>query len=190
MSLLATDFGSPLGRDDTPLPERVRGGRDLRGLRPPRSFKGIKGTPSNVRFGGTPRTNRGHTAAQRLGLAYEQRVVDVLAAIYGIDFRPSPSILYEDRTGCRMAVPDAILKIGRTLVIIEIKLTHTERAYWQLHTLYSPLLAQLVVPGTQISTVEICRSYDPDIKFPAPSELTTSLHRLTPGVTGILHWKI
>jgi hypothetical protein len=89
-----------------------------------------------------------------------------------------------------MAVPDGILKINNTLVIIEVKLTHTERAWWQLRRLYLPLLAQLVVPGTNISTVEICRSYDPDISFPGPSAPTTSLHRLTPSVTGILHWKI
>ncbi len=166
------------------------GGRELRGLRPPRSFKGIKGTPSNVRFGGTPRNARGRTAAQRMGLAYEVRVCDILSAIYGRDFRAAPSILYEDRSGNRMAIPDAILKIDNTLVIVEIKLTHTERAWWQLQKLYQPLLSQLVTPGTPIHTVEICRSYDPDVKFPGPHAVTQSLHRLSPHSTGILHWKI
>ncbi len=168
----------------------MMGGRELRGLRPPRSFNGIKGTPSEVRFGGTPRINRGHTAAQKAGLQYEQRVVDVLSAIYGIDFRGAPAILYQDRTGCRMAVPDGILKIGNTLVVIEVKLTHTERAWWQLNRLYLPLLRALVNPGVQCLPVEICRSYDPDVKFPGPSAVTTSLHRLSPSHTGILHWKI
>ena len=185
----ATDFGSPLGREAA-AGRDSEGGRSLRGLRPPRSFKEVKGIPSNVRFGGTARIARGHTAAQRNGLAYEVRVLDVLAAIYGIDFRPAPSILFTDRTGNRMAIPDGILKINNTLVVVEIKLSHTERAWWQLTRLYSPLLARLVNPGTRIATVEICRSYDPSVQFPGPSTLVRSLHRLPLAATGILHWKI
>lgn len=191
MSLLATDFGSPLARDlDHPVAERGRGGRLLRDFRPPRSFKGIKGPALNVRFGGTPRVARGHTAAQRDGLRYERRVIDVLSAIYGADFRAGPSILYEDRTGCRMAIPDGILRIRHTLVVIEVKLSHTEKAWWQLKRLYAPLLAQMVVSGTPIATAEICRSYDPSVAFPGPAALTTSLHTLDPAVTGILQWKL
>lgn len=189
MSLLATDFGSPLGQE-TPRSERDTGGRTLREVRPPRSFKGIKGTPSNVRFGGTPRTARGHTASQKLGLAYEQKVIDVLSAIYAEDFRSAPSILYEDRTGTRMAIPDGILRLGSTLVVVEVKLTHTERAWWQLNRLYAPLLAALCIRGVRLSTVEICRSYDPSVTFPGPSEVVSSLHSLRPGITGILPWKL
>lgn len=189
MSMVFTDFGSPLG-GDVHSSGRDRGGRSLRGLRPPRSFKEIKGTPSNVRFGGTARVARGHTVAQRLGLAYEVRVIDVLSAVYGIDFRPAPSILYEDRTGLRMAIPDGILKIKNTLVVIEVKLTHTERAWWQLTRLYAPLLRLLVNPGVDVRCVEICRSYDPAVAFPGPSATVSSLHRLPSDRTGILHWKI
>ena len=196
MSLLTTDFGSPLAEVSTPSAERVRGERMLCGVEgrhyvcSPRSFKGIKGTPSNVRFGGTPRATRGHTAAQRLGLAYEQRVVDVLSAIYGDNFRSAPSILYEDRTGTRMAIPDGILRIGATLVVIEVKLTHCEKAWWQLNSLYVPLLSRLTIPGTPIVAVEVCRSYDPQITFPAPSAVISSLHKIPPAVTGILPWKL
>lgn len=125
-----------------------------------------------------------------MGLTYEQRVIDVLSAIYGTDFRPAASILYEDRSGVRMAIPDGLLRINTTLVVIEVKLTHTERAWWQLNRLYVPLLRHLVVPGTRIAAVEICRSYDPDVRFPSPSRLVTSLHSLPDNATGILTWKL
>ena len=157
---------------------------------PPRSFKGIKGTPTNVRFGGTPRAPCGHTAAQKLGLAYEQRVIDVLEAIYGDNFRAAPSILYEDRSGTRMAIPDGILRIDSSLVVIECKLSHCEKAWWQLTRLYAPLLLRLAVPGTRISTVEVCRTFDPAITFPGPAVLIESLHRIPHHMTGILPWKL
>lgn len=159
-------------------------------VRPPRGFKLIKGSVSNVRFGGEVPHNRGYTAAQREGLRYEQRVHDVLSALYQANYRASPAILFEDRTGLRRAIPDGLLRIENYLVVVEIKLSHTERAWWQLNRLYAPLLAQLVNPGTAIHTVEICRSYDPEIRFPGPFSVAKSLHKLQPNVTGIIQWKI
>lgn len=159
-------------------------------MRPPRGFKGPLGVPTNVRFGGTPRYPRGNTASQKAGLAYEQKVVDVLSAIYGDQFCRAPSILYDDRTGCRMAIPDGVLRVRSELVIIEVKLSHCEKAWWQLNRLYLPLLSALVLPGTRISTVEICRHYDPEVRFPVPGELVTSLHKLPSHGTGILQWRL
>lgn len=89
-----------------------------------------------------------------------------------------------------MAIPDGILRIGGTLVVIEVKLSHTERAWWQLNRLYAPLLRQLVIPSVSLRCVEICRHYDPDAQFPSPSRLVDSLHRIPDGVTGILQWKL
>lgn len=158
--------------------------------RTPRGFTPIRGSVSNVRFGGSVPHNVGHTAAQKEGLRYEQRVHDVLTAIYGIDYRPAPAILFEDRSGLRRAIPDGILRIGPVCVIVEIKLSHTERAWWQLNRLYAPLLSALVVPGTPIRCVEICRSYDPEVQFPVAHKRITSLHSIPHGTTGVLLWKI
>lgn len=187
-------LSSPRARIDASSPpaRHPEAGRAVRRapVRPPRGFKLICGAVSNVRFGGEVPHNRGYTHAQREGLRYEQRVHDVLLAIYGSNYRPSAAILFEDRTGLRRAIPDGLLRVEASLVVVEIKLSHTERAWWQLNRLYAPLLAQLTNPGTAIHTVEICRSYDPEVRFPGPFSLTKSLHKLQPNVTGIIQWKI
>lgn len=162
---------------------------DRRRARPPRGFKLLRGAVTDVQFAGVTPVNRGHTAAQRMGLAYEQKVHDVLRSIYSIDYRANPSILFRDSTGARRAIPDGLLKVGSNLVLIEIKLSHTEKAWWQLRHLYLPLLQKLVVPGTRIYCVELCRTYDPSVEFPEPHRVIKSLHDVSDTV-GVLQWRI
>lgn len=158
-------------------------------IRPPRGLYLPHGTPSAVRFGDTLPPKGGRTAAQRLGLAYEQRVIDVLSSIYAARFFHSTPLLFEDRRGLHRCIPDGVLRVNDvTIVIIEIKLRHTVRAWWQLEKLYLPVLRQLA-PGAQIHRAEICRSYDPAEAFP-PHDVATSLHRLSSARVGVLQWKI
>ena len=162
-----------------------------RAPKPPRGFKLLQGIPTHVRYGGTvPPTSKRATFAQRAGINYERKIHDILSAIYGARYRISPSILFQDRSGLRRAIPDGILEIERTLVIIEVKLTHTEKAWWQLEGLYKPLVTALSGSGTSIRTCEITRSYDPVVQFPAPHILVESLHRLPESCVGVLQWKI
>lgn len=155
---------------------------------PPRGFKFIRGTPSNVRFGGEVPHNRGRTYAQKLGLRYEQKVHDVLSAIYESAFRPSASILYEDRTGLRRAIPDGILEFPHCVVVVEIKYSHCELAWWQLNKLYLPLVLRLI--SKPIFVCEIVRSFDPDVVWPGPHALVPSLHKLPMSGTGVLTWQL
>lgn len=161
-----------------------------KGLKPPRGLHLPRGPVSNVRFGGHVPTNGGRTAAQKMGLAFESKVHDVLEAIYDVDYRRSPAVLYEDRSGLHRIIPDGILKINDRLVIVEVKLRHCERAWWQLERVYKPILRTLALPGTPVQCVEIVRSYDPDETFPGPHTVVTSLHRLPPVSIGVLQWKI
>lgn len=135
-------------------------------------------------------TSRGRTQAQKMGLRFETKVHDVLEAIYDIDYRRSPAVLFEDRSGLHRAIPDGILKIGDSLVIVEIKLRHCERAWWQLKRLYEPVLRTMVVPGARVRCVEIVRSYDPDEPFPGAHSVVTSLHKLPEAAVGVLQWTI
>jgi hypothetical protein len=157
--------------------------------RPPRGFRPVTAGVQNVRFGGTVPVSSGHTPAQRAGLAFETKVHDVLAAIYGVDYRPHPAILYEDRGRLRRAIPDGVLRLGNTAMVVEVKLTHTDRAWWQLRRLYIPLLRHLTKPGVLVVGVEICRSFDPDLKWPEPFEILTSLHKLK-GNLGVIQWRL
>lgn len=169
------------------VPEVRRGSR---APRPPRGFRPIYGVISNVKFGGEVPVNRGTSYAQKAGIAYEERIHDVLSAIYGINYRASPAILFNDGMRLRRAIPDGLLRIGGSLVVIEVKLSHTEKAWWQLRRLYGPLCAALALPGTPIHYVEICRTYDPEVKFPEPHDIVTSLHRLPLNRVGVLQWRI
>lgn len=159
---------------------------------PPRPPKGLhlpSGEIRNVRFGGTVPTPRGFSPAQRLGLAFETKVHDVLDAIYDVDYRASPSILYEDDRGLHRAIPDGMLRIGRTLVVVECKLSHTERAFWQLSKVYIPLLSRLTIPNIRVVGIEICRNFDPDLKWPERFEILTSLHKASTRL-GVLQWRL
>lgn len=157
--------------------------------RAPRGLHLPSGEPYNVRFGGHVPQNTGNTSAQRAGHAFETKVHDVLLAIYDVDYRPHPAILYSDRSGLHRAIPDGILRIGRTLVVIECKLTHTERAWWQLQKVYIPLLSRLTQDDVVVRGVEICRNFDPDLKWPAPFDVIDSLHRTSERL-GILQWRL
>ncbi len=170
----------------TPLPEAGRGSR---ALRPPRGFHPPSGGFRDVRLAGHSPVGRGRTVAQKMGLRYEQRVHDVLSAIYDERYRQSPSILFHDLYGHRRAIPDGLLAIDDHLVIVEVKYTHCELAWWQLKRLYSPLLVTLY-PGRRIRHVEICRSYDPSVVFPGDHRLVTSLHSLPETEVGVIQWKL
>lgn len=172
------------------------GGRSLSGgrlrttSRPPRGFHPIYGEPSNVRFDDRPLPPSGHyTRAQRLGLAYEERVHDILSSIYDVDYRAHPALVFEDRRGYRRAIPDGILKLGRTLVVVEIKLTHCERAWWQLRRLYIPLLSRLTHEDVIVRGVEICMNFDPDLRWPDKFDVLKSLHNTTNNL-GVLQWRV
>lgn len=174
--------GPPVG---TPSPEAKRGSR---ALRPPRGFHGVS-EPRNVRFSHEPAPrNRGHTQAQKMGLRYEQKVHDVLSAIYETRFTPSPCILFEEGTRLRRAIPDGVLVLGDCVVVVEVKYTHTEDAWWQLKRLYEPLLSA-IYGERLLRCVEVCRSYDPTTSFPS-HRLVTSLHALPETEVGVIQWKL
>lgn len=157
--------------------------------RPPRGFRPLSGEPTNVRFGGTVPEKVGRTRAARMGLAYERRVHDVLSSIYGESYRHDTPILYSDRRGARRAIPDGILSLGRTTVVIEVKLSHTERAWWQLRRLYLPLLRCLLPATQRVVGVELCCNFDPELRWPEAFTILKSLHT-TPSELGVLQWRI
>lgn len=131
---------------------------------------------------------RSARGAKGLGLAYEQRVHDVLGAIYNEAYWPHPAMLYQDGSGLRRAIPDGVLKSGKGVILIEVKYTHCELAWWQLNKLYLPLLTH--VYKVPITCVEICHSYDPEVEFPVAHALVESLHKVPLGITGVMQWKL
>jgi hypothetical protein len=134
-----------------------------------------------------PRQTSRARGAKRVGLLYERRVLDVLSAIYGERFRESPVIAYRTRGRRHLAIPDGILYLNDAVLILEVKLGHTELVWPQLMDKYRPLVSVLH-PDLRVRTVEVCRSYDPAV--PIPHSLITSLHTgCVPGLE-VLRWRI
>ena len=191
LSTPGLDSGDSTRRDPPGVGVRAPRSRGTHSFPPPRGLHIPKGEIRNVRFGGAVPHNRGRTYAQRAGLRYEQKVHDVLGAIYEGRYRKSTSILYEDRTGLHRAIPDGVLVLDRVWVALEIKFSHTERAWWQLMRVYVPLLRGLAPPGTTVVPCEVCSTYDPEVRLPGPHVLTESLHSLSEGWRmGVIHWKL
>lgn len=87
------------------------------------------------------------TQAQRRGVRYERIVQKELEARHGIEYLPSPWIRYTLSDGRdRYCQPDGLLirpDVG-TITIVEVKLSHTERAFEQLFNLYLPVVKCLI----------------------------------------------
>lgn len=102
------------------------------------------------------------------GLRYERKVQDVLTASSEW-YLPSPWIIYVVAGRPYWCQPDGIyfdVASGR-IVICEIKLSHTPDAHRQLRGVYWPCLQRMFPqPAWRVHLVEICKWYDPDVKFP------------------------
>jgi hypothetical protein len=119
-------------------------------------------------------------------LKYERKVHDVLSAIYGSKYTPSPVIQYQRRGKLRRAIPDGILRCDGQVYILEVKLSHTIDVWEQLMDRYVPLVTMLVSPQP-VRAVEVCRYYDPAL--PIPHTKIASLHRPGTGLE-VLQWRI
>ena len=157
-------------------------GRASGSSRSSRQFQNVRWTPPIVRSASRPR------GAKRAGLVYERKVIDVLAAIYGASFTPAATIQYSFRGKPKAAILDGLLRLDDQVLIIEVKLAHTERVWEQLMLRYAPLV-RVLEPRLRLRTIEVCRSYDPAISLPGPHTLTTSLHRPGTGLE-VLQWKL
>lgn len=157
-----TPFLSPLS---APVVGGSSPGRSPLLSRPPSGFNPIRGEPRNVEFTSwLPPKSRGRSFAQRAGIRYEKWVIEALAANFGSNLLSSLGISFHDSGGHRVAIPDAIVRLPHALLILEIKYTHTDFAWWQLRRLYEPLLFRLT--RAPIMLIEVCKSYDPSVVFP------------------------
>jgi len=125
---------------------------------------------------------------KKVGLDYERRVQDVLGAIYGERFLRSPVIRYRQNGAARRAIPDGLLYLDDSVIITEVKLSHTEDVWEQLIERYLPLV-EILCPHHRVRAVEICRSYDP-ARSAIPHTLITSLHHKPHNGLEVLRWRI
>lgn len=141
------------------------------------------------------------TAAQRAGKRYEKKVLRSLEKLFVneefVSVRVAPWVGYIIFSAglCdeRFCQPDVILETPKEIFLCEIKLSHTLDAYWQLQSLYRPVVSKLY-GERPVRLVEITRSFDPAVLFPSEMRLFFSIEHLmkTPasGAVEVLQWKL
>ena len=81
-------------------------------------------------------------------------------------------------------------KINKVITIFEMKLKHTARAWWQLHTLYYPVVTQAFGNDFTYRVVEMTTFHDPDIQYPTQIFKTRSLNSIKNfPTTNVLIWR-
>ena len=132
------------------------------------------------------------------GARYEKRVQEYLLESYPDEYLPSPWIQFvsagnlPDCSQLRYCQPDGLfLDIRRAqLTIVEIKLKHTARAWWQLQRLYLPVVKEIFPPRSwRYSLLEVCCWLDPSEPFPTTYELVDEPALSPPGHFGVMTWR-
>ena len=119
---------------------------------------------------------RRRSSKKRQGILYEERVHEYFAEHYGPSYIPGLWVEYEVYGDIYLhrCQPDALLINVHTgiIVVIEIKLKHTEKAYYRLETLYLPVLSLLFSREYwTLVPCEVVKWFDPSCAFPVPVEL-------------------
>lgn len=163
-------------------------------------FKPIRGEvhSPHISRAHVPITGRAATTAKENGLRYERQVHDFLVHFcvqHDCAVMRSPVIDFWDDFGeaqeFRRCIPDALIRFPHHIVIAEIKISHMPEAWWQLEKLYRPVVTALL-PKCNVYTLEIVRSFDPSVPYPAPIELVDDLAAwlLAPTPTqGVFVWR-
>jgi hypothetical protein len=123
---------------------------------------------------------------------YEAAVHQYLLSIYGGAYIPAPWFVYQEvgETRVRFCQPDGLLFDAalRRLVIVEVKLRHTEKAWWQLKKKYRPIV-EFVYPWMDIAYCEVVQWFDVSIPFPEYVELRPAVRMAKPDEVQVTIWK-
>lgn len=126
-------------------------------------------------FGTETRIPAPTSPAAKRGLRYERAVLKHLdaSALPGYWISGLPFV-YTSKGRSARAIPDALWFSAdySTCLIIEVKYRHLADAFKQL-AFYRKIIAK-AWPGIELSTLEVCRWYDPHIKLPKPVEFVKS----------------
>jgi hypothetical protein len=123
---------------------------------------------------------------------YEEKVQVLLGSRYGSAYIPSPWFQYQEReeTRVRYCQPDGLLfeRKLQQITIVEVKLRHTDKAWWQLRHKYGPIL-QHIYPWMRIAFCEVVQWYDVAIPFPEAIELRPRVGLARPDEIQVTIWK-
>lgn len=163
----------------------VEMGRVSEKLPPPRDFKLLRSEVISAWYAGDSVPNppeRSYSGPQRNGLRYERRVQRHLSEQFGKSYLGSRWIYFREAHApeiVQRCQPDGLLihSEKKQVTIVEIKHSHTQRAWWQLRKLYQPVL-EVLYPEFSVQVCEVTRFYD-RIPFNEPVELVREIDYFT-----------
>jgi hypothetical protein len=135
---------------------------------------------------------RSHPARgrRRAGEIYERQAHEVLQARSEY-YTPAPWIAFKSELSgprVRFCQPDGLLldfKHGK-LILIEIKLLHSQRAWWQTRQLYEPVLRKIFTPDIwEYAICEVARYIDPRTEFPEEFDFVSDPTSVQAGRFGV-----
>lgn len=102
------------------------------------------------------------TGRRRTGLKYEAQVHEEFERRYPTAYTPCPWIRYWIRGRERWCQPDGLLIDPRAgkIVVVEVKLQHTQDAIRQLFDLYIPLIEEMFESLYRVAGLEVVRWFD------------------------------
>jgi len=123
---------------------------------------------------------------------YEERAQKYLSHRHGQAYVPSPWFQYKEtnETRVRYCQPDGLLfsKDLSVITIVEVKLKHTAKAWWQLKHKYLQVV-RYCYPWATIHFVELVKWYDISIPFPEEVALRADLRDAQGSQIQVTIWK-
>lgn len=127
------------------------------------------------------------------GQRYEAKVQRYLVDAYPDLYLPAPWFRYKTSGSLKSlwCQPDGLLLNTREglITIVEVKLQHTSRAWWQVRHLYEPVVAACFGSVWCIAAVEVVRWFDPDAPFPETFCRAPDISKVPAGRFGVHIWQ-
>ena len=123
--------------------------------------------------------------AKYLGIKYEEKVQKLLLQEFKGKYAPSPWFKYFDAGDEKLKycqLDGVYVDVKRNLIVlVEMKLRHTQAAWWQLQRKYLPVLRHVYGEKYKYALVEVCKWYEGTEPFPVPISLRPSVADARPG---------
>jgi hypothetical protein len=151
------------------------------------------GNVTDSRLSNTPPpflSTRKATGARAAGLRYERRVHENLLELHAEQYLPAPWFIFRSDNGPRWCQPDGILININTgyLIVIEIKHSITDRAWWWLNELYVPVVRKAFGPNWRIATSTVVKWFDPAVLLPEKAVMCREVTHALPGQNAVTIW--
>ncbi len=131
--------------------------------------------------------------ARAAGVRYERKAQEMLRRRFAETYVASPwfSFLNGSNEKRKYCQPDGlIIDIPHNrIIIVEIKLKHTDLAWWQTRHLYEPVIRAKLGGDWDYSIVELVRWYDPATMFPERHMMLEEITAVKPGRFGVHIWR-